>query len=101
MTCVPTPTEIGQLVEALNRKSQIFRNFSMPWFMTLPQLKSYCKLLNIPHSANGIEITSDAVETVLWQSPFGDHMVLCGRPRLVHTSRDSQVAQAYFEVWNS
>jgi hypothetical protein len=30
MTCVPTPTEIGQLVETLNRKSQIFRNLGMP-----------------------------------------------------------------------
>jgi hypothetical protein len=73
----------------------------MPWFVTLPQSKSYCKLLDIPHSANGVEITSDAVETALWQSPFGEHIVLCGRPQLMRTSRASQVAQAYFEVWDS
>jgi hypothetical protein len=101
MMHIPTPAEIGQLVKTLNCKSQIFRNFGMPWFMTLPQSKSYCKLLDIPHSANGIEITTDAVETVLQQSPFSDHIVLCGRPRLVHTSRASQVVQAYFEVWDS
>jgi hypothetical protein len=101
MTHVPTPMEIGQLVESLNCKSQIFRNLGTPWFMTLPQSKSYCKLLDIPHSANGIEITSKAVETALWQSPFGEHIVLCGRPRLMCTSRASQVAQAYFEVWDS
>jgi hypothetical protein len=101
MTCIPTPAEISQLVETLNHKSQVFRNFSMPWFVTLPQSKSYCKLLDIPHSANSIEITSDAVETVLRQSPFGEHIILCGRPWLVHTSQASQVAQAYFEVWDS
>jgi hypothetical protein len=101
MTRVPTPTEIGQLVETLNRKSQIFRNLGTPWFVTLPQSKSYCKLLDIPHSTNGVEITSEAVETALWQSPFGEHIVLCGRPRLMRTSRASQVAQAYFEVWDS
>jgi hypothetical protein len=101
MTRIPTPTEIGQLVEALNRKSQIFRNLGTPWFMTLPQSKSYCKLLDIPHSANGVEITSEAVETALRQSPFGKHIVLCGRPRLMRTSRALQVVQAYFEVWDS
>jgi hypothetical protein len=101
MTRVPTPMEMGQLVETLNRKSQVFRNFGTPWFMTLPQSKSYCKLLDIPHSANSVEITSDAMETALRQSPFGEHIVLCGRPRLVCTSRASQVAQAYFEVWDS
>jgi hypothetical protein len=101
MMHIPTPTEMGLLVEALNCKSQVFRNFSMPWFMTLPQSKSYCKLLDIPHSANSIEITLDAVETALQQSPFGKHIVLCGRPRLVCTSWASQVAQAYFEVWDS
>jgi hypothetical protein len=99
--CILTPTEIGQLVKALNCKSQVFRNFGTPWFVILPQSKSYCKLLDIPHSANGVEITSDAVETALQQSPFGDHIVLCGRPQLVRTSRASQVAQAYFEVWDS
>jgi hypothetical protein len=101
MMRILTPAEIGQLVEALNHKSQVFRNFGTLWFVTLPQLKSYCKLLNISHSTNGVEITSDTVETVLRQSPFGNHMVLCGRPWLVHTSRASQVAQAYFEVWDS
>jgi hypothetical protein len=69
--------------------------------MTLPQSKSYCKLLDIPHSANSIEITSDAVETALRQSPFGKHIILCGRPRLMRTLRASQVAQAYFDVWDS
>jgi hypothetical protein len=73
----------------------------MPWFMTLSQSKSYCKLLDISHSANSIEITTDAVETALWQSPFSNHIILCGRPWLVCTSRASQVAQAYFEVWDS
>jgi hypothetical protein len=80
MMCIPTPTEISQLVKTLNCKSQVFRNFGILWFVTLPQSKSYCKLLDIPHSANGIEITSDAVETALQQGPFGDHIVLCGRP---------------------
>jgi hypothetical protein len=98
MMHIPTPTEMGLLIEALNCKSQVFRNFGTLWFMTLPQSKSYCKLLDIPHSTNSIEITSDAVETALWQSPFGEHIVLCGRPRLVRTSQASQVAQAYFEV---
>jgi hypothetical protein len=69
--------------------------------MTLPQSKSYCKLLDIPHSANGIEIMSDAIETVLWQSPFGKQIILCGRLWLVCTSQASQVVQAYFEVWDS
>jgi hypothetical protein len=41
------------------------------------------------------------METALWQSPFSDHIVLCGRPQLVCTSWASQVAQAYFEVWDS
>jgi hypothetical protein len=101
MTHVSTPAEIGQLIETLHRKSQIFRNLGTPWFVTLPQSKSYCKLLDIPHSANGVEITSDTVETALWQSPFGKHIVLCGRPQLMHTLRASQVVQAYFEVWDS
>jgi hypothetical protein len=99
MMCVPTPMEIGQLIKTLNHKSQVFRNLGMPWFITLPQSKSYCKLLDIPHSANGVEIMSDAIETALRQSPFGEQIVLCGRPRLVHTSQASQVAQAYFEVF--
>jgi hypothetical protein len=30
MTHIPTPAEIGQLVETLNCKSQVFRNFGMP-----------------------------------------------------------------------
>jgi hypothetical protein len=101
MTCVPTSAEIGQLVKTLNHKSQIFRNLGTPWFVTLPQSKSYCKLLDIPHSANGVEITSDAMEAALRQSPFGKHIVLCSRPWLMHMSRASQVAQAYFEVWDS
>jgi hypothetical protein len=101
MTCVPIPVEMGQLIETLNHKSQVFRNFGMLWFMTLPQSKSYCKLLDIPHSTNSIEITSDAVETALRQSPFGEHIVLCSRPWLVCTSQASQVAQACFEVWDS
>jgi hypothetical protein len=36
MMHVPTPMEIGQLVESLNYKSQIFRNLGIPWFVTLP-----------------------------------------------------------------
>jgi hypothetical protein len=89
MTHIPTPAEIGQLVETLNCKSQVFRNFGTPWFVTLPQSKSYCKLLDIPHSANGIEITSDTVETALRQSSFSEHIVLCSRPQLVCTSQAS------------
>jgi hypothetical protein len=69
--------------------------------MILLQSKSYCKLLDIPHSANSIEVTLDAVETMLWQSPFSDHMVLYSRPRLICISRAFQVAQAFFKVWDS
>jgi hypothetical protein len=101
ITHIPTSAEIGLLVESLNCKSQVFRNFGCPWFMTLPQSKSYCKLLDIPHSTNGIEITSDTVETALQQSPFGKQIVLCGRSGLVRISRASQVVQTFFKVWDS
>jgi hypothetical protein len=43
----------------------------------------------------------DTVETALRQSPFSKHIILCGRPQLMRTSRASQVVQAYFEVWDS
>ncbi|KXN84048.1 hypothetical protein AN958_00498, partial [Leucoagaricus sp. SymC.cos] len=45
--------------------------------------------------------TSDQVEGVMRASNLSNHFVLVGPPQVVHNSKSSDTAMAYFEVWDS
>ncbi|KXN83549.1 hypothetical protein AN958_01241, partial [Leucoagaricus sp. SymC.cos] len=63
---------------------------------------SFLKLVDVPYiHQDGSWTTSDQVEGVMRASNLSNHFVLVGPPWVVHNSKLSDTATAYFKVWDS
>src|SRR5215467_1256200 len=99
-TAVLSAAEIKAIGDYIH--GSLLKGFPSKWDLTLPQSKSFLRMLDVPrYRSDGSQTRSKQVEQVMAQSALAPHFILAGKPRCIPDSKRSATLTVFFEVWDS